>query len=384
MAELLLNGSTQGAFSVARAPPISDSDFYAVQKKQLHVRNPPATQPPRHQPQNALRTPAHRATRRAGTKTMQAQKSFASGLRSVIRSALHAKPSPFTGKVAVVTGAASGIGYALAMRLARAGATVIATDVNELGLEKAFPRKDVSNSDRPATLTTRPLDVANRDAFFALIDDVVRKHSRLDYLFNNAGVGLAGDETTVTDADWHRVIDVNLWGAIHGCRAAYPIMRAQGFGHIVNVASGAGLGPRPGMVAYATSKWAVVGLSISLRAEAKAHGIHVTAVAPGAIATDMLASTTYRGVDGERLVASVPVKSISADECARRILRALNGNPRVVPIGGSAVAEYLAFRYVPSLYEIVSDYRAKAFRKHATSTESSAITDRGASNVRAI
>ena len=253
----------------------------------------------------------------------------------------------YRGKVALVTGAASGIGAALVRQLLAAGATVVGADLHQ----------DPS---------CEPLDVADAEAFAALVDGLVARHGRIDLLFNNAGVGLAGEVRDVSLADWRRVVEVNLMGVVHGVHAAYPHMVRQGSGVIVNTASGAGLLPRPGMVPYATSKAAVVGLSMSLRAEAAAYGVGVHVVCPGFIRTAMVASTDYRGLDRQRLLGRIPGRGMSALRCADRILASVRKGRAVIVIGPLLNLEWLLGRLSPGLSLGLARLRARAFRDSRT------------------
>jgi NAD(P)-dependent dehydrogenase (short-subunit alcohol dehydrogenase family) len=188
--------------------------------------------------------------------------------------------SVFTGASAVVTGGASGIGRALSLELARRGARVHVTDIHEPGAAEVAREIGGAQSSR--------LDVRDPEAVRRLIEDAAGAYGRLDFLFNNAGIGVGGEVQELTLGHWERVLDINLRGVIHGVQAAYPIMVRQGSGHIVNTASLAGLAPVPLLVPYATSKHAIVGLSTSLRAEAAALGVRVSALCPAAIETPLL------------------------------------------------------------------------------------------------
>jgi len=200
----------------------------------------------------------------------------------------------FDGQVAVVTGAASGIGRALSTALARRGATVVLADIDEAGAKAAADELAPEGAaDRGAAATgvgasATALDVTDPAAFAELIGRTVTEHGRIDLLFNNAGVGMGGDVGDMSLVHWNRVIDVNLRGVVHGVAAAYPVMIRQGAGHIVNTASLAGLIPSPMLTPYAMTKHGVVGLSTSLRMEAAAHGVRVSVVCPGVIETPLL------------------------------------------------------------------------------------------------
>ncbi len=193
--------------------------------------------------------------------------------------------SHFEGKVAVVTGAASGIGRALAGALARRGATVVLADIDEAGAKLAA---DELAAGPPGRASAAALDVTDAAAVKELVECTARDHGHLDFMFNNAGVGIVGEVTELTLAHWERAIDVNLRGVVHGVVAAYPIMVDQGRGHIVNTASLAGIIPSPMLTPYGMTKHGVVGLSTSLRMEASEHGVRVSALCPGVIETPLL------------------------------------------------------------------------------------------------
>jgi NAD(P)-dependent dehydrogenase (short-subunit alcohol dehydrogenase family) len=190
----------------------------------------------------------------------------------------------YGGAVAVVTGGASGIGRALSEALARRGATVILADV------MADRAEDVAVAIRRAggRATAIGSDVADPAAVDHLIANAVATHGRLDYLFNNAGVGLVGWVHHHNLEEWEEIININLRGVVHGIRAAYPVMLRQGFGHIVNTASMAGLIPSPGLTVYGAIKYAIVGLSTALRIEAAPRGVRVSVLCPGVIRTPLL------------------------------------------------------------------------------------------------
>lgn len=254
----------------------------------------------------------------------------------------------------LVTGGASGIGAALVARLARAGARVYASD---LSLERLEPVVAAHREVQPLAL-----DVTDPAAFRAAIDTIVEREGKLDILFNNAGVGLAGEVADVEIADWKRMIDVNLYGVIHGIAAAYPRMIAQGHGQIVNTASGAGLGPRPGQTPYAAAKHAVIGLSTSLRAEAAGHGVKVTAACPGYVATQVMATAKFVGVDREKLAAKIPIRPMTADRCAQIMLRGAARNQAIVAISAYVKLDWWVYRLSPALSCWLAEWRAKQFR----------------------
>ncbi len=188
----------------------------------------------------------------------------------------------YRGKIAFVTGAGSGIGRCVTAELASRGATVVASDVDgDAAAQTAAAHGE--------SVTSARLDVTDPAAFAAAIESAVDEHGRIDLVFNNAGVTGVPSEVRFLDAKhWDHVIDVNVRGVINGVTAAYPTMIEQGDGHIVNTASLAGLAPVPMLTAYATTKHAVVGLSLSLRSEAAGYGVRVSALCPSALETPIL------------------------------------------------------------------------------------------------
>jgi len=193
--------------------------------------------------------------------------------------------SHFQGKVAIVTGAASGIGKALSRALARRGATVVLADIDEAGAKAAA---DDMGAGPPGRASGVGLDVTDAEAVASLVERTAQDHGHLDFLFNNAGIGIVGEARELTLAHWNRAIDVNLRGVVHGVVATYPIMIRQRSGHIVNTASLAGLLPSPMLTPYGMTKHGVVGMSTSLRMEAAAHGVRVSVICPGVIDTPLL------------------------------------------------------------------------------------------------
>ncbi len=259
------------------------------------------------------------------------------------------------GQVAFVTGGGGGIGAALCAALVADGATVVVSDRDAAAAQAVAERI----GGRACAL-----DVTDGAAFAAAIDRVLATEGRLDYLFNNAGVGLAGAVRDLSLAHWRPVVDVNLWGVINGVQAAYPHLVRQGSGHIVNIASGAGLAPRPGMTPYATVKAAVVALSRSLRAEAAPLGVQVHAVCPGYIGTGIMDRTPMVSLDPAVLTARIerlPVRPISPEVCARRTLKAMDRGRSVIPIGASVWLDWIATRVSVRLADRLAAVRARAF-----------------------
>lgn len=252
----------------------------------------------------------------------------------------------FRDKVAIVTGGASGIGRALCGELARRGARVVVADLNAAGAAEVAAESTRTGG----TATAQPVDVTRGEAVEALLADVSAAHGRVDYLFNNAGIAVLGEERDVTLGDWERVLAVNLWGVIHGVRAAYPRMLRQGFGHIVNTASLAGLTPAPMEISYVASKYAVVGLSCALRVEAADLGVRVSVVCPGMIDTPIAQISVLRGgVDRQAVLdLAAATRPLSPDKCAKVILRGVEKNKAIIIVTPLAYVLSLLTRISPT------------------------------------
>src|SRR5258708_8613468 len=182
-------------------------------------------------------------------------------------------------RIAIITGAASGIGQALARALVLRGDTVVVADIDGDGAERVAGGRARKG---PGAATSAGLDVRDAAGVAALVRSTHDSHGRLDVMVNNAGIAIGGEAHELLLAHWDRAIDVNLRGVVHGVQAVYPIMVRQRFGHIVNTASLAGLLPAPGAAAYAMTKHAGVGLELSLRRGASAYGGPVPAACPSA------------------------------------------------------------------------------------------------------
>lgn len=236
--------------------------------------------------------------------------------------------STFKNKVVIITGAGSGIGRGLSLELIRRGALVTACDINEKRLEELSESIHDAAGSR---LSACRLDVTDYDAVKKVVDDTVAAHGRLDYVFNNAGIGIGGEARDISIDDWRAVLDVNLNGVVNGVAAAYPFMAAQGFGHVVNTSSFDGLVPGPGHIAYTTSKFGVMGLSYALRMEAALHGVKVSVVCPGRVETPIFETSKMVGYDREKamkVVNSAP--GISVEKCVKTILRGVEKNEEVI------------------------------------------------------
>lgn len=244
-------------------------------------------------------------------------------------------PHPWTDTTAFVTGGASGIGRALAQALAARGVRVCVADVDGAGARQVA-------AECGAGACAESLDVRDEAAVRESIGAFAARHGRLDYLFNNAGIGVGGEAEEIPLPLWRGIVDVNVFGVLHGVLAAYPIMLKQGFGHIVNTASMAGLGPAPLLTPYALTKHAVVGLSTSLRLEAAPRGVRVSALCPGAIETPILVQRDARefGIpwvpDIRRYLTRIGGEPYPVQQCAQETLEAVARNTPLIVLPGRA------------------------------------------------
>ena len=254
--------------------------------------------------------------------------------------------SIFVDKVAIVTGAGSGIGKGLAEALARVGAQVVICDVNSERIEKTAAGIRAAGGQA----TALRVDVSDYDAVKKMIEDTVSAHGRVDYLFNNAGIAIAGPATSFSIDDWRQVIGVNLFGVVHGVAVAYPIMVKQGFGHIINTASVEGLTPFPATAIYVTSKYGVVGLSNALRIEGAAHGVKVSAVCPGYVKTAIFTDSKFINVDRQKQLEVIPEwVGVTPEQCAKIILRGVERNRAFIVVTLFAKFLWLLARLSPNL-----------------------------------
>ncbi|EFC84434.1 SDR family oxidoreductase [Parafrankia sp. EUN1f] len=247
------------------------------------------------------------------------------------------------GTTALVTGGGSGIGAALCRALAGAGATVICTDLDEAAAARTA-------GDLPGARSAR-LDVTDAAAVEQAVADVVARDGRLDLLVNNAGIVFGGETTELTPAQWNQIIDVNIRGVVHGVTAAYPRMIAAGGGHIVNVASLAGLVASGLLTSYVMTKHAVVGLSLALRAEAAAHGVGVTVVCPSSVDTPILDKGAIGSFDSRDLFLKDQGirKPYDVDRLAADVLAAVTTDRALLIAPRSARMAWRFHRLTPGL-----------------------------------
>ncbi|NOK21252.1 SDR family NAD(P)-dependent oxidoreductase [Corallococcus carmarthensis] len=232
---------------------------------------------------------------------------------------------------AVVTGAGSGLGRALCEALAARQARVMVSDMNPASAEETARRVTALGGEA----RVHPCDVTDPDAVEALARATDDAFGGVDLVVNNAGVATGGAVGVLPLAEWKRVLDVNLWGVIHGCHAFVPRLRKQGSGHVLNIASAAGLVYAPNLAAYNTSKAAVVALSETLYAELQPLGLGVTVACPTFFRTNIAAAAApYSDPETRRMsVKLVDQSKIGPEWVAERLLKAVDrGAPHVLPM----------------------------------------------------
>ncbi|NUK08082.1 SDR family oxidoreductase [Streptomyces lunaelactis] len=258
----------------------------------------------------------------------------------------------FGGQLVLVTGAASGIGRATAFAFAEAGARIVAVDRDAEGAARTAEMSRLIGSPEAWGET---VDVGDEQAMEKLAEKVATEYGVVDVLVNNAGIGLSGSFLETSAEDWKKVLDVNLWGVIHGCRLFGRQMaeRGQG-GHIVNTASAAAYQPSKALPAYSTSKAAVLMLSECLRAELAGQGIGVSAICPGFVNTNITSTARFAGVDAaeekrrqKKSARLYALRNYPPEKVADAILRAVVRNQAVVPVTPEARGALFMSRFTP-------------------------------------
>ena len=269
----------------------------------------------------------------------------------------------FKEKVAIVTGAASGIGKAVAMELCKRGAHVIFTDRAEDEVKAACDSANPKGGSAEAVV----LDVTDYEATRNVVEKAVSAHGKIDFMFNNAGIAIAGEFRDVDLDEWHRLFEINLFGVVNGMKAVYPIMINQGFGHIINTSALAGVIPLPGNAVYVAAKHAMVGLSSTVRIEGKDLGVKVSVVCPGHIKTPIFENAAMIRLDKEKAVEGfTKIPGITSEQCARIILRGVEKNKHIIVVTMFAKMMYLFQRISPGLVHAIMGRVMQVFRENRT------------------
>jgi NADP-dependent 3-hydroxy acid dehydrogenase YdfG len=258
----------------------------------------------------------------------------------------------FAGKVAVVTGAGSGIGQALAVELARSGANVAISDVDTEGLAQTEEQLKAIG----APVKADRLDVTERETFLAYADEVAEHFGKVNQIYNNAGIAFTGDIEISQFKDIERVMDVDFWGVVNGTKAFLPHVIASGDGHVVNISSVFGLFSVPGQAAYNSAKFAVRGFTEALRQEMvlARHPVAVTTVHPGGIKTAIARNATAaEGLDSEQLAKLFDKRlaRTSPQRAAEIILDAVRKKKARVLVGTDAKLLDMMVRFAGPYYQ---------------------------------
>ena len=263
---------------------------------------------------------------------------------------------------AFVTGAASGIGRAVSLKLARDGVAVYLTDVDKDGLAETAKMAEAQQ----VAVYTQVLDVADRQAFDTAAADAIRKMGRVDLILNNAGVNLSDTVQTGTLEDEHWVMDIDYWGVVHGSRAVLDHMISKGSGHIVNISSLFGLVGVPNQSAYCAAKHAVKGFTESLYYELLDTGVSVHCVHPGGINTNIVRNgrhkTTTQNINKEDLVKRFAdeLAITSPDQAAEAIMAGVERGDFKILVGKDARFADRFARFFPKLWRRSFAKRMKA------------------------
>lgn len=255
------------------------------------------------------------------------------------------------GRIALVTGAASGIGRETALALGRRGAGLVICDLDEQGLGET----EAMLRGLGREVLARRVDVADREQMRGFAEETLAQVGVVDILMNNAGVGLGAGFLDTSLDDWDWILRINLLGVVHGCHFFVPAMVERGAGgHVVNVSSAAGYVPTEALSAYVTTKYAVLGLSESLRGELRRHRIGVTAICPGIIDTPITRSSRLRGkyaVEGQReeMISAYQRRGYGPDRVAGNVLKAIQRNRGIAPVSPEAWIAWYLKRLSPAL-----------------------------------
>jgi len=254
-------------------------------------------------------------------------------------------------KVAVVTGAGSGIGQATAIALAREGCHLALADIHQPGMEATAGDVDGSGG----KVSQHKVDVASREEMERFVEEVIAHHDRVHIIVNNAGVSVFADfiEQSIEDIEW--VLGINLWGVIYGCKFFLPHLVKEQEAHIVNISSSAGFFPTPKMSGYTTSKFAIRGLSETIRLELDKHNIGVTTVHPGMIKTNIPHATKYQEKDRKKQETGAAMFSRFGhppEKAAHKIVQGIKNNSQRVLIGPEAYV----FDVLKRAFPVGSDY----------------------------
>ncbi|MCP4130415.1 MAG: SDR family oxidoreductase [bacterium] len=271
-----------------------------------------------------------------------------------------------SGKVAAITGAASGMGREIAILLAKEGCCLALSDMNKEGLAETAELAAFDN----IKISQHELDVSNKDAVYCFADDVVKEHSTVNIIINNAGVGLTAGVETMEYSDFEWIMNINFWGVVYGTKAFLPYIKKTGEGRIVNISSVFGLVGIPTQSAYCATKFAVRGFTESLQQELELieGDIMAISVHPGGIKTNIMhgsrieASNNLVGEKEKAVAKFDKIAQTSAHEAALQILNAIKKNSKRLLIGKDARMIDRFQRLFPSYYQTIMLNKNKKFK----------------------
>ncbi len=263
----------------------------------------------------------------------------------------------FENKTVIITGGASGIGAELVLQLAQLGAKVTIID-----------RDEVKGEALAAALHSLGVkfikaDMANADEAEKAINLAAKTYKTIDYLFNGAGIFMGGEIRDTPLKNWQTVVNNNIWAIYNGTHFGYQIMLKQGSGHIINIASAAGLFPVPAMPIYGSTKFAIVGLSHALRVEAETFGINVSVVCPTIVNTPLYDTAIYNKLNSKKALKSRDNVQTSAT-AAFNILKGVTKNKQTIHTAFSTRVGWLLYRISPALYDIGARRALSSYRSH--------------------
>ena len=264
---------------------------------------------------------------------------------------------------AVITGAGSGLGRALALDLARRGASLVVSDIDPAAAEQTAELV----RQRRTQAEVVQCDVTDRDAVFGLVDETEKRLGGIDFIANNAGVAVGGPFDEITIEDWRWAVDINLWGVIYGCQAAVPKMKARGRGYILNVASAAGLLAPPAMSTYNVTKAGVVALSETLYAEYKGAGLSMSVLCPTFFRTNIVEAGRGATSDKEdaQIIRWMERSKVQAPAVAKTAIDAVrDGKLYVQPMRDGRMAWRLKRTAPQRFYDSLSRAHQKFLRGH--------------------
>ncbi|MDI6796732.1 MAG: SDR family oxidoreductase [Desulfatibacillaceae bacterium] len=267
--------------------------------------------------------------------------------------------SIFDQKTAVVTGGGDGIGKALCLQLGALGARVIVTGRNRQNISRTAELI----KEQGGTAQAVQLDVCSLEAVREVFKKTADEHKGLNFVFNNAGISVAGEIIDLSMEHWEKVIRTNLMGTLHGTTEAYRIMADQGFGHIINISSLAGLLPFPIKAPYCATKHAIVGLSSTLRAEGAALGVKVTVACPGLVATNIWHKTPIMRADNADVLKIIRAPMMTPEKAAQIILKGTAKNKGLLVFPAHAKLLWWAYKIFPTGFDPIGAMLMRDFRK---------------------